>query len=245
MPLILIELPDDAKTDNSFSIERVARGHYELKLYVERPEEYGAIALGEDRVSVTVDPSVYVVPSELSDLSSVFAHEEDAEAYSNACASEHIMPRGVFRLLICDSKVTAEMVADRAEEDDDVDWSGVHWNHDEGAPIECSDDEDGERFAHDDMITALYVAANGWPWLLYEEGNAADGQRLPWQISAFKTKESALGHNGLDGVEYPSGTYAFVFDGRLGIDQIRTNGAIGYRPRRGADVTIKEETEGI
>lgn len=68
---------------------------------------------GRDKTSVTLDPSVYVVPGELSDEPAVFAREEDAEAF----AATYNPPLGVYRLLICDAEVGAQMVADRLEDE--------------------------------------------------------------------------------------------------------------------------------
>lgn len=101
MPIIMIELDSDART-------RSIRSRI---LEVLRDND----SSGRQDWSVTVDPSVYVVPGELSEDPAVFAREQDAQAFVDT----YDPPRHVAHLLVCDAKLAAEMVGERRDDDEE------------------------------------------------------------------------------------------------------------------------------
>lgn len=154
MPLILIELPGGESPLGDLDNE---------VRHIENS--------GRDKTSVTLDPVVYVVPGELSDEPAVFAREEDAESFANT----YDPPRGVFKLLICDAEMSAQMVADRSGQTDA-----------DEQPYQDGDMVKPTEGAFRLFVIGSQALSDGGNWRLYESDDCTGPFWMEWDVELVK-----------------------------------------------------------
>lgn len=130
--------------------------------------------------------------------------------------SARMVGSGLILPVTVDEHVLVDGVNDPEDEERNWHAEGVFWTGSPGHEISRMDDmseytADGLPVFPGDMDAALYVARNGFPFVLYEK--YGDGISPHWIVTAFDELDEATEY-ARDGLGLPDAVYRFLIDGR-------------------------------